>query len=194
MKKFTIAFLVVILVLAWITAHSVVTVAAGWSATPRSADVAVVLGTRVERSGVPSRRLRERLDRALDLYRAGTVKKVLVSGGLGREGHQEADVMRGYLLSRDVPGTDIYVDREGFDTYATARSTRAIMQAERLTSAVVVSHYYHLPRALVALGRFGVPNVSAAPVMIRPSARDLPNILREFFAFYFYLFRDYGTA
>jgi vancomycin permeability regulator SanA len=191
---FRIALLIVLGLAAWIGIHSAVTIVAGVNAQPRPADVAVVLGTRVERSGVPSRRLRERLDRAFELFRSGTVRNVIVSGGFGREGFEEADVMRDYLVSRGVPTDRIFVDREGFDTFETARSAQQIMQQQGFTSAVVVSHYYHLPRAVFTLKRFGIADVSAAAVDIPPMWRDSFNILREFAAFYFYLVRDYAAT
>src|SRR5262245_47660290 len=50
------------------------------------ADVALVLGSKVELDGTPSARLRARLDRTLELYRAGNFPKIITSGGLGKEG------------------------------------------------------------------------------------------------------------
>lgn len=179
---------------AWIGAHSTWTVVAGVNAQPRPADVAIVLGTTVQRSGMPSGRLRERLDRALELFRNGTVRNIIVSGGLGREGYQEADVMRDYLVRRGVPAGNIFIDRNGYDTYETARSAQKIMASRQFTSAVVVSHYYHLPRAVVTFKRFGINEVSAAAVNIPPMWRDTWSVLREFAAFYFYMVRDYAPT
>jgi uncharacterized SAM-binding protein YcdF (DUF218 family) len=178
----------------WVGLHSAWTVAAGINARPRAADVAVVLGTRVERSGNPSARLRERLERALELYRAGLARHIVVSGGLGREGHQEADVMRDYLLGRGVPSDAILLDPNGYDTYETARNVSRMMETLHLDSAVVVSHYYHLPRAAITFKRFGITDVSTAAVQAPPMWRDSWNVLREFAAFYFYLMRDYAPA
>ncbi len=178
----------------WVGIHSVWTINVGTNAQPRSADVAIVLGTRVDRSGNPSRLLRERLDRAYDLFRTDMARNIIVSGGLGREGYEEADVMREYLIRRGVPGERIAVDRQGYDTYETARGAKAIMDAKHFRSAIVVSHYYHLPRALITLERFGVQDVSAAAVEIPPMWRDSFNVLREFAAFYFYLVRDYAAT
>ena len=181
-------------VVAWIGLHSAWTIFSGVNAQPRPADVVIVLGTRVERSGVPSWRLRERLDRAFELYASGVVANVIVSGGLGREGHEEADVMREYLMRRGIPSEKIFVDRNGYDTYETARSAKQIMDAQNFKSAVIVSHYYHLPRAVITLKRFGVHDVSAAAVTTLPMWHDTWNVLREFAAFYFYLMRDYAAT
>lgn len=186
--------IVVLGLVAWVGIHSVWTISAGVNAQPRPADVAVVLGTRVDRSGNPSRLLRERLDRAYELYDSGMAQNIIVSGGLGREGYQEAEVMRDYLIRRGIPSDRITVDREGYDTYETARSAKALMDAHGFRSAIVVSHYYHLPRAVITLKRFGIQDVSAAAVNIPPMWRDSFNVLREFAAFYFYLVRDYAAT
>lgn len=189
-----ILFVVALLSLFWLIGHSALTILVGVNAAPRPSDVAVVLGNRVERSGAPSPHLRLRLDRAWELYRDGTVKYIIVSGGLGREGFEEADVMREYLMQRGAPAEKIFADREGYDTYESGRSAKIIMDAHGFSSAVVVSHYFHLPRALITFKRFGISNVSAAAVNRNPAWRDTYSVLREFAAFYFYLFRDYATT
>ena len=87
------------------------------------ADVAVVLGNKVELDGRPSDRLAARLDRALDVYRQGYVTRILVSGGIGKEGFDEAKVMAAYLVAKGVPKADIFEDPVGYDTFLTARNT-----------------------------------------------------------------------
>jgi vancomycin permeability regulator SanA len=178
----------------WIGLHSAWTIVAGMSAQPRQADTAVVLGTRVERSGIPSRRLTERLDHAFELYQNGGVSNIVVSGGLGREGHEEAAAMRDYLVRRGIPADRILMDTNGYDTYESARGAKEIMDAYGWKSVVVVSHYYHLARAVLAFKRFGIADVSASAVNTPPMWRDTWNVLREFAAFYFYLVRDYAAS
>jgi vancomycin permeability regulator SanA len=178
----------------WVGLHAAVTVHFGMNAQPRPSDVAVVLGTRVLPSGVPSYWLRGRLERAYSLYAAGTIKYIIVSGGFGREGHEEAEVMREYLIGRGVPAERIFTDLNGDDTFETARHTKQIMDREGFHSVVIVSHYYHLARAVVAFRRFEIPDVSALGVVTNPLWVDGGNLLREFAAFYFYLVRDYAPS
>lgn len=187
-------FVFLAVIVLWVGAHAAVTIYLGRNMQARNSDTAVVLGTRVLPSRVPSYWLRGRLERAYELYAAGTVRNIIVSGGLGREGHQEADVMREYLIGRGVPAERILADHSGVDTYETARNTKQIMQAEGFNSVVIVSHYYHLPRAVFAFNRFAIPNVSAAGVITNPLRVDGGNLLREFAAFYFYLVRDYAPS
>ncbi len=155
---------------------------------PRSADLAVVLGNTVTPEGEPSFRLQARLDSAVRLYRSGTVRRVLVSGGLEEPGHRdEASVMAAYLRTRGVPLEAILEDPAGTDTLETARHTAAV--AKPGTGVVVVSQWFHLPRAMLAMRRFGLHKVSGDwPCWFE--ARDFYSFLREAVALPFYMTRS----
>jgi|GEM_PF-4070836 len=87
----------------WFIAHSVIITIDGLRDELEKVDVAIVLGNKVEVSGIPSPALKSRLDRALELYREGYLQHIIVSGGVGKEGHDEAYVMKGYLVDGGVP-------------------------------------------------------------------------------------------
>ncbi len=162
----------------------------GWHDQPAPADVAIVLGARVERSGEPGPSLRSRLEKARELYEAELFEHVIVSGGLGREGHDEALVMRAYLVERGLPEEQIYVDSAGLNTYATARHAAAIMEDEGFESALIVSQFFHLPRARLALERFGVSEIHTARAdLVR--WQDPYYVAREVVAYVTYCFRAY---
>jgi SanA protein len=76
-------------------AASIAIVIAGLNDNLHAADLAVVPGSKVRPDGQPSLMLRARLDHAVDLYRKGYFKLVLVSGGHGWEGYDEPAVSRG---------------------------------------------------------------------------------------------------
>jgi vancomycin permeability regulator SanA len=155
----------------------------------RSADVAVVLGNKVRRDGAPSQHLRQRLERGLALYRDGVVPFLLVSGGLGREGHQEARVMADWLTARGVPPARVVVDPDGLTTHATARNTVRLMRARGWRSALVVSQYYHVTRSKLALRRAGVPSVGGARARFDPSWKEPYALLREVAGLAYYALR-----
>ena len=164
----------------------------GLLAEPARSDAAVILGNKVERSGRPSPHLRARLDRGLELYRAGTVRWLIVSGGLGVEGFQEADVMGDYLEARGVPPERVLRDPEGVTTFATAQNTRRLFAERGLESAVVVSQYFHVPRARIALRRAGVEQVSGAAARLEVGRREPYSLLRELAALPYYALRSYA--
>lgn len=175
------------ILLAWLFLHVCYMLLDGFRSPQLPADVAVVLGSKVHRDGTPSSGLQRRLERARDLYREGAVKAIFVSGGRGSEGFEEADVMRNILIQNGVPAGSILVDRAGNNTRLTAIHTRETMQARGWQSAVVISQYYHVPRAKLALRQQGVPHVSGAAAEYRFAWTDPLSIVREFAGFYAYL-------
>ena len=177
---------------AWLLVHLVWIVGDGLVDEGRTADVAVVLGNRVEPSGEPSPWLRARLDRGLSLYRAGRVQAVIVSGGLGVEGHEEATVMKRYLVERGVPRARVLEDRDGYSTFRTANTVGRLMRARGDRSAFVVSQYYHVARSKLALRRAGVCEVYGARARLELGPRDLWSVGRELVALPLYYLRwDY---
>lgn len=128
----------------------------GLSDRVEPADAIVVLGTTVFADGTPSPRLQARLDRALDVYRGGGAPLVIVSGGVGKEGYDEAVAMADYLARRGVPPSAVVRDGTGNTTRATATNVARIARARRLECVLVASQYFHLPRARLALERAGV--------------------------------------
>ncbi|RZJ29064.1 MAG: YdcF family protein [Brevundimonas sp.] len=144
----------------------------------RRSDVAVVLGSKVNPDGTPSPRLAARLGRALDLYRGGWTRRIIVSGGTGVEGVPEGTAMKRWLVARGVPDHAIIVDDQGVDTRATARNAAVLMRTHDLHSAIVVSQYFHIPRTKLAFAQEGLPGVgSAHPDYFEP--RDLYSLARE---------------
>jgi vancomycin permeability regulator SanA len=151
---------------------------AGLRTTHGPAHLAVVLGNEVLADGTPSPRLRARLDTAFALYQAGLVRHVLLSGGQGKSGYDEATVMAGYLRTRGVPDPALYLDAHGVNSYATALHTAAIMREHGWSSAIAVTQYFHLPRTTLALHRAGVPYVQGAYPRYW-EWRDLYSLARE---------------
>ncbi|MES2952130.1 MAG: YdcF family protein [Pseudomonadota bacterium] len=158
----------------------------GMSDEIHEADVAVVLGNTVNPDGTPSHRLAARLDRTLELYHRGLFKNVIVSGGLGREGFDEAVVMKDYLVIRGVPLDSIIVDSLGLTTAATAKNVAAIAKAHQWPNVLVVSQYFHIPRCRLALSQAGVGPVYTAHARYF-ELRDLYSILREVIGYAAYL-------
>lgn len=158
-----------------------------------SADVALVLGSKVNPDGTPSPRLCARLDRTIELYRAGYFPVVIASGGTGKEGYDEATVMRDYLVARGIPTERVIVDSGGTTTFASAKNATQIGRQRGFKSIFVISQYFHLPRTRLALQRFGVPIVYSAHARFF-EIRDVYSAPRELVGYLSYLFRHYDTT
>ena len=114
--------------------------------------VALVLGAEVYADGQPSRYLRARLDVAYQLFTAGKVKVILVSGD-GTEHYNETDGMREYLIERGIPAKKVVGDYHGYDTSDSCVRARQIFGVSK---AIVVSQTFHLPRALAICRAIGI--------------------------------------
>lgn len=145
---------------------------------------ALVLGCppRTE-GGWPNLYFEHRMDAAAELYLAGKVERVLVSGDHRTPNYNEPQAMREALVARGVPGTAIIADSAGLRTLDSVVRARAVFGASEVT---IVSQEFHNRRAIYLADRFGVDAVAynAADVQRRPwsplSLREAAARLRAF--------------
>ena len=121
-------------------------------------NVALVLGAGLWRDGTPTPVLHDRVATAVDLYNAGTVQKLLLSGDNPAENYNEPEAMRQLATQMGVPEQDIVLDYAGRRTYDSCFRAREIFQVEQ---AVVVTQQFHLHRALYLCNSLGVDAVGA---------------------------------
>ena len=139
------------------------------SATVPVRDVALVLGAEVLPNKSPSNFLKARLDIAYDLWKAGKVKVILVSGDNGDVHYNEPDAMRSYLIGRGVPDGKVVADYAGFDTYdSCVRAVRIF----GVTSATLVTQSYHMPRALATCRTIGLDAVGVGDETVKTTSPD----------------------
>lgn len=134
----------------------------------REAPVAMVLGASVHRDGRPSAALAGRLDTALDLYRAGKVRVILVSGDNRTETYNEPAGMKTYLVAHGVPSDKVVADFAGRSTYDSCFRAQAIFGLSRL---VVVSQDYHVPRAVATCRSLGIEATGVGDTSFRANHR-----------------------
>lgn len=118
---------------------------------PKS-DVAILLGASVVK-GKLSPVLEARTEAALLLYDAKKVSKILVTGDGTSLNYDEITPVHTYLRERGVPDEDILLDRTGFDTYS---SMYRALHVNTISSAVIVTQEFHLPRALFIARNLGI--------------------------------------
>jgi SanA protein len=117
------------------------------------AEVAIVPGALVQPNGKMSAMLGDRVRQASALWRAGKVKRILVSGDHHSWAYDEPDTMRKALVKEGVPPRVIFEDHAGFDTWATMVRARGIFGVH---DAVVVTQGFHMPRALYLADAAGI--------------------------------------
>ena len=116
-------------------------------------DCILVLGAGVWFGGRPSHMLADRLDVAIDAYKAGGAPKLLMSGDHGRKEYDEVNVMKDYAIEAGVPSEDVFMDHAGFSTYESIYRARDVFLAERV---LIVTQEYHLYRALYVARALGL--------------------------------------
>lgn len=114
------------------------------TAVPK-AQVALVLGAKVQPDGTPSDMLKDRAEMAVELYKSGKVEKIIASGDHGTKGYDEVNAMKKYLLDRGVKPEDLFLDHAGFDTFDSIYRAGYIFEAK---SMIIPTQDFHLPRAL----------------------------------------------
>ena len=118
--------------------------------------VAIVFGAGLWRNGSPTPVLADRVTQAANLYFAGKVEKLLMSGDNRFVDYNEPEAMRQLALSLGVPDTAIVLDYAGRRTYDTCYRAKAIF---RVDQAILVTQAFHMPRAIYLCNRLGVDSV-----------------------------------
>jgi vancomycin permeability regulator SanA len=159
----------------------------------RPADVAVVFGARVYASGSPSPLLEDRIQTGLELYRSGLVSTLVMSGGDGADGFNEARVMRDEAIRAGVAPSAIVLDDAGVSTEATVANTVALLTTryggELPIRIIAVSQAYHLPRIQLSFATAGV-DVLTVPARDPVPIGEMPVlVVREVPAFWVYFLR-----
>ncbi|PIY18346.1 hypothetical protein COZ14_00480 [Candidatus Dojkabacteria bacterium CG_4_10_14_3_um_filter_Dojkabacteria_WS6_41_9] len=114
---------------------------------------AMVLGAAVYPGGTPSSALRERLETAVALYKAGKVDRILVSGAHEANSYDEPKAMKATLVESGIPEEAIISDNNGFRTFDSCRRAKSEFEISEL---LVISQGFHLPRALFLCRSVGI--------------------------------------
>ncbi|HXB05766.1 MAG TPA: YdcF family protein [Puia sp.] len=177
--------------LAWMLIHVLYVCIDGLHDYQGNADIAIVLGNRVDPDSSLSPALKGRVDKALLLYREGRVERIMVSGGQGKAegmgGVPEGMAMKRYLVAHGVPADRIVEDNDGENTYLTAKDFLPVADSLHIHSAIAVSSFYHLTRTKYIIHHVGfrgdVHSVSSDVYFWN----DLAGLPRDCVAFYKYL-------
>lgn len=116
----------------------------------------MVLGAAVRRGGTPSPALYRRVVRGVAAFHAGAARSLIVTGGIGRYGPSEAEVMSRLAREMGVPETAILPERHARNTRDSARYCAELMRRRGWRRALIVTDGWHLRRSLLAFRAFGI--------------------------------------
>lgn len=118
------------------------------SSADHTADAGVVLGAAVWGERL-SPVFQERVNHAINLYRAGRIKKIIFTGGQGNSDEEtEAGAARRFAVANGVPETDILVEDKSTSTYENLEFTKPIVEKHAIKTVLLISDPLHLKRSV----------------------------------------------
>ena len=123
-----------------------------------------------------------RIDAAEQLYKAGKIEKILISGDENSlDGVNETECMRDSLVARGVPASAIILDGKGYRTICSVVNANKVFG---LKSFTVISQKFHNERAIYQAEHLGldVDNIQAYNAQDPKSKRAYLILIREYFA------------
>jgi uncharacterized SAM-binding protein YcdF (DUF218 family) len=128
------------------------------------ADAAIVLGAYVHR-GKPTPAFQERIHHAVDLFEAGKVRYLILTGARSNGGDiAEAMAAREFALECGMPADKILTETKSHTTYQNLYYAREAAREHGLSTFVIVSDPYHLRRAMRMAEEMGLDaRASATP-------------------------------
>jgi len=140
---------------------------------------AIVLGTsRFLKSGEPNPWFYNRINAAANLFFAGKIQYIILSGDNRSIYYNEPEQMRRELIKANVPDSVLYLDYAGLRTLDSMVRSREIFGQD---SIIVVSQKFHNQRAVFLANAYGIKAVGFnAPDPQQHSMKKV--LIREVFA------------
>ena len=123
------------------------------AAAAPSVPVALVFGGGIYADGTLTPMLQDRVDTAIQLYQAGKVRKLLMSGDNSFPYYDEPGRMYDYAVAHGVPGKDVVRYYAGRRTYDSCYRAGAIFDVQR---AILITQRFHLYRAMYTCASLGL--------------------------------------
>lgn len=142
-------------------------------------DIGLVLGTSKKTSkGYTNLYFKYRIKAASELYKAGKIKHIIVSGDNSLVSYNEPREMHNSLIEMGVPSSAITLDFAGFRTLDSVVRGKEVFGQDEFT---IISQEFHNQRALFIANKFGIDAVGYAAKDV-PSAYSFKTETREFLA------------
>jgi uncharacterized SAM-binding protein YcdF (DUF218 family) len=161
------------------------------------ADAAVVLGAAVA-NGAPTPVFKERIQHAINLYKARKVRVLVLTGGVGAgDTLAESEVARAYCLARGVAPQDIAIETRSRSTYENLVQARRVLDARGLKRSLIVSDPLHMRRAVTEARDVGIdahPSPTPTSRYTGLASRSQFTAREVYFYAQYLLFRTFADA
>jgi tetratricopeptide (TPR) repeat protein len=115
---------------------------------PQKDHAIVILGYALADDGSMRQPLIERLKVGLAVAKQYPNSKIIVTGGVPKQGITEADAMSNWLISQGIEKDRIILENKSTDTVENALFTTAILEKEGIKDVTLVTSASHMRRAL----------------------------------------------
>jgi SanA protein len=142
-------------------------------------NVGLLLGTsRNTKHGATNDFFFYRIDAALELFKSGKIKNIIISGDNSKTDYNEPADMKIELIKHGISDSLIYLDYAGFRTLDSVVRARDIFGQN---SFIVISQKFHNERAVYLARKFGI-NAFGYNAKEVQAYKGFKTKLREFFA------------
>jgi SanA protein len=137
----------------------------------------MIPGAAILKNGAPSPILKERISQAEEVYNSHIANKILITGNsVNPKIYDETNAMKKALLKDGIPTGDIIIDKFGIDTFASMYRAK---NTYNITSLIIASQSFHLPRALLIAKSLGI---NAYGIESDKDGTQIKNYLHEIIA------------
>ncbi|GMQ31105.1 YdcF family protein [Algoriphagus confluentis] len=126
----------------------------------------------------------DRITHALQLYRMGKIKKILITGGQGLNPvnpQTEAELLKRFLIMTGMPEADILIEDQSKNTAQNARFTKAFLEKNGISADqefVLITSAFHMTRAKGCFDKVGLKTVTfPADYYSHEVMYDLPSLI-----------------
>ena len=139
-------------------------------------DAIIVLGnsTRGEEIGGI---MKNRLEKALEIYGSNQKTKIILSGGKREKGVSEAQKMKRYLKERSLAEEIFILEEQSRNTFENLKNSKEIIIKHQFKNIALITSDYHLKRASMIAKSLDI-NISAISA---PAPKKTAAPIKEFF-------------
>ena len=154
----------------------------------------------------------DRITQALQLYRMGKIKKILITGGQGlnpTNAYAEAELLKRFLIMTGMPETDILTEEKSVNTRENAVFTKEFLGKNGISTDqefILITSAFHMPRSEKCFAKVGLKTIPFPvdyyshdikydlPTLLYPRAEALNNwqiLFKEFLGLLMYRVMGY---
>ena len=128
------------------------------------------------RSGRANLYFHNRIDAALELYRTGRVKQIIISGDNSRKNYNEPADMKKALIAGGIPAEALTLDYAGFRTLDSVARAKNLFGKDKI---LIITQKYHAFRALYLAEKYNIEAAAFAAADVNYRAVKTKNHFRE---------------